>query len=233
MCLVPLQLLFGSTLAKIELDILDRDDSQRRRCGRQQSVVGIAQFALGEDHGLATMHDARPADHLAEAYRAQKAHLELDRGGELAGFQGDGHGWTNGGIKHLRDEATGDASSRIEAFWRRGELHGDGPTLNVQLDAPPAEELALGGPGKRLWTKCHRGSSLSGSVFSVTGPCAAALVLPNAALQGTSSDTPALHNQNPEILDGPCRAGRGPRCRDGLPESAMSAGRRRTNPRRG
>src|SRR5262245_1518902 len=75
-----LHLVFRNTLAKIELDIGDRDDAQGRRGGRQQSVVGIAQFALGEDHGLATMHDACSADDRAEAYRAQKAHLELDGG---------------------------------------------------------------------------------------------------------------------------------------------------------
>ena len=86
------------------------------------------------------MHDARPAEHLPESCRSQKAHLELDRGGELAGVQGDGHGWTDGGIEHLRDKAPRDASSRIEAFWRWCKLHSDGPTLNVKLDAPPSEE---------------------------------------------------------------------------------------------
>src|SRR5262249_48470285 len=86
------------------------------------------------------MHDARPADHLTESCRSQKAHLELDRGGELAGVQGDGHSWADGGIEHLRDKAPRDASSRIEAFWRWGKLHRDSPTLNVKLDAPPSEE---------------------------------------------------------------------------------------------
>src|SRR4029450_11081260 len=154
---VRFDILFGRTLAKIELDIWDRDDAQRRRCGRQQSVVGIAQFALGEDHGLATMHDARPADHRAEAYRAQKAHLELDRGGELAGCPGDRHAWPNGGIEHLRDEAPGDAARRIEAFWWRRELHGDGPTLNVKLDAPPAEELGTWGSRQTVVNKVPQG----------------------------------------------------------------------------
>ena len=39
----------GRTLAKIELDILESDDAQRRRGGRKQSVVEIAQVTLGED----------------------------------------------------------------------------------------------------------------------------------------------------------------------------------------
>ena len=54
-----------------------------------------------------------------------------------------------------------------------------------------------------------------------------------SALQGTSSDTPAPHNQNLQILGVPGRDGLGPRCRTGLPEYAPSAARRRPNPLRG
>src|SRR4029434_6781374 len=140
-----LQRLFGSTLAKIELDIGDRDDAQGHRGGRQQSVVGIAQFARRADPALATIHDARSADHRAEAYRAQKAHLELDGGGELARFQGDSHAWPNGGTKHVRNKAPGDASSRMEACGLRGKLHSDGPTRHIQLNATPAKESGAWG----------------------------------------------------------------------------------------
>src|SRR6516165_1896920 len=99
------------------------------------------------------MHDARPADHLAKLCRSHEAHLELDRGGELAGFQGEGHSWTNGCIEHLRDEATGYDSSRIEAFWLRCKLNDDGPTLNVKLDAPPSEESGTWGPRQTVVDK--------------------------------------------------------------------------------
>src|SRR5215471_7415769 len=99
------------------------------------------------------MHDARPADHLAKSCRSHKAHLELDRGGELAGVQGEGHSWANGCIEHLRDEATGYDSSRIEAFWLRCKLNDDGPTLNVKLDAPPSEESGTWGPRQTVVDK--------------------------------------------------------------------------------
>ena len=164
-----LQRLFGSTLAKIELDIRDRDDAQGRRGGRQQSVVGIAQLALGEDHGFATMHEARSAEHRAEAYRAQKAHFELDGGGELARCQGDGHGWPNGGIEHLRNEAAGDASRRIEAVGLRGILHRDGPMCHVQLDTPPSEESGTwGGQANGCAQSATGDHRARASVFSVT-----------------------------------------------------------------
>src|SRR5262245_418116 len=125
------------------------------------------------------MHDASPADHLAKACRSHKAHLELDRGGELAGFQGEGHAWTNGGIEHLRDEATGYDSSRIEAFWLRCKLNDDGPTLHVKLDAPPSEESGTWRPRQTVVDKVpqwiislvHR-SSPSRCLFAA-GPCSA------------------------------------------------------------
>ena len=159
----------GHTLAKIELDILERDDAQSRRGGRKQSVVEIAQVTLGEDHGVSTMHHTRPADHLAESYRSQKAHLELDRGGELARCQGDGHAWPNGGIEHVRNEAAGDASRRIEAVGLRGILHRDGPMCHVQLDTPPSEESGTwGGQANGCAQSATGDHRARASVFSVT-----------------------------------------------------------------
>src|SRR5262249_58138205 len=69
----------------------------------------------------------------------------------------DGHGGTNGGMQHLRDEATGDTASRIEAVWLRGKLHGDGPTRHIQLDAPPSEESGTGGPRQTVVDKVPQG----------------------------------------------------------------------------
>src|SRR5215468_6515341 len=140
------------------------------------------------------MHDARPADHLAKLCRSHKAHLELDRGGELAGFQGEGHAWTNGGIEHLRDEATGYDSSRIEAFWLRCKLNDDGPTLHIKLDAPPSEESGTWGPRQTVVDKVpqwiislvHR-SSPSRCLFAASS-CAAERYASGAAESGSAAD---------------------------------------------
>src|SRR5262245_21384841 len=99
------------------------------------------------------MNDASPADHLAQPCRLNKANLELDRGGELAGFQRGGHEWTNSLIEQFCDAATGYTPSRIEAFWLRCKLNGDGPTLNVNLYAPPSEESGTRGPRQTVADK--------------------------------------------------------------------------------
>src|SRR6266699_3163587 len=61
------------------------------------------------------------------------------------------------GIVTMRNEASGDASSRIEAFGLRGKLHSDGPTRHVQLDASPSEESGTWGARHTVVNKVPQG----------------------------------------------------------------------------
>jgi hypothetical protein len=99
------------------------------------------------------MYDASPTDHFAKSCRSNERNLELYRGGELAGVQGDGHQRTHCLIEHFSDETTSYASSRVETFWFRLELNGDGPKLDVYLDASPSEESETRGPRQTIADK--------------------------------------------------------------------------------
>ena len=147
----------GHTLAKIEVDILERDDAQSRRGGRKQSVVEITQVTLGEDHGVSTMHHTRPADHLAESYRSQKAHLELDRGGNWprSKVMPTAGPMVASSICAMKPPAIPPAGLRHSGFGANSTAMVPRAT-SISTHRHP-KNLALGGPGKRLWTKCHRG----------------------------------------------------------------------------
>ena len=140
--------------------------------------------------------------------------------------------------RELRLEAGARDERTLEAV-RSTPVFGAGPAHDLRLSplpAPPTRARPPRSPTAPL------GFPLEAA--PLTGELSEAMRAPadlrgpltprrTSALQGMSSDTPVPHNQNPRILGGLCRAGRGPLYRDGLPESATSAARRRNNPRRG
>jgi hypothetical protein len=141
------------------------------------------------------MNNASPADQLAESCRSDKADFELDRGGKLAGFQGDPHGWTDRFIEDLSDEAAGYAPSRIETFWLRFKLNGDGSTLSVNLHAPPSEKSGTRESGGNMKTRTAillvivvlASVVAAGSASAQSPQCVSAVDLPPPAFPKTAT----------------------------------------------